>query len=728
MADLLAAALKYAKVGWHVFPCHSIQNGNCTCSNPNCERQGKHPRTKNGLLDATTDEDTIRKWWRKWPNANVAVRTGPESKIWVWDSDMPEGPDETKRLGVPETLIQQTGSGGLHYFFSWNDAEIRNTTRIVAPGIDTRGVNGYALLPPSNHLSGNPYKWVTKKEQLIHAPGWLVDMVVKKDEPESCTNGSSCDPTKYGQTALANEIAKLATAGKGQRNHTLNACAFSLSQLVAGGELSEGQVRAALLSAAISIGLNETEATRTIDSGFKAGSAKPRSVDHTNGNDYQTNQTNRTNQTNPYDGKLTELTGTNPKLTETNRKLTELTGQRGRFNGNLTGSIREFIKEYQGTFTTSDIDREFGLTHQADKNLRKQALLSLVKEKYIKKDPRILGRYHILKSEITFIDFDAADATPFSVNLPLDLSDMVRIPKKSLIVVAGTTNAGKTALAIDIIRRNLDQPYPIMYLMSEMGGGEYKHRIQTAIPEISKWKAKVRAADICSNFDTAIAQHNPNGLTIIDFLEEIQGEYHRIASDIRAIYDALNEGVALICLQKHSKAQVGRGGEATAEKSRLYLTIDKMVHDRESTISALYVYKAKEYIGHNPNGLERHIVFEKSGSQIRPISDWMYCNQVQREKYIQLYEQKVMAGETVVPDDGFGLSIYFTTASGKTVKVNERNLNEWRRAFANITVDAELLKISRDSKERPFLKDKGWFFQVSEILKKKNEGVSSYAR
>jgi hypothetical protein len=712
MADLLAAALKYAKVGWHVFPCHSVQDGNCTCSNPNCERQGKHPRTKNGLLDATTDEDTIRKWWRKWPNANVAVRTGPESKIWVWDSDMPEGPDETKRLGVPETLIQQTGSGGLHYFFSWNGAEIRNTTRIVAPGIDTRGVNGYALLPPSNHLSGNPYKWVTKKEQLIHAPGWLVDMVVKKDEPESCNTSSSCDPTKYGQTALANEIAKLATAGKGQRNHTLNACAFSLSQLVAGGELSEGQVRAALLSAAISIGLTDTEANRTIDSGFKAGSAKPRSVDHTNGNDYQSNHNNQSNYSNLCIPVLPEVTGNNPKVTG-------ITGPDGRFNGNLRGAIRDYLKEYQGSFTVNDIDREFGIRHPADKNARKQALLVLVKEKYIKRDTRIVGKYHILKSEVDFIDFDATDASPFQIEMPLDMSSMVRIPKKSLIVMAGTTNAGKTALAIDFIRRNLHQKYQLMYLMSEMGPSEYKQRIQNAIPDIRQWKAKVMAADVPGCFDTVIAQHNPNGFTVVDFLEEIQGEYYRIASDLRAIYDALDEGVALVCLQKHTKSDVGRGGEATAEKPRLYLSIDKLVHEQSSTISAVKVYKAKDYTGRNPNGLERHIVFKNRGTEIQPISEWMYCNETQRRKWVEHYEAKVMRGEST-EDDDTGFSYSFTTKSGKNVRVVQRDIDTWRNNFKHINVDSELIRISDASKQKPFLEDRSYFYQISGILSKKN--------
>jgi hypothetical protein len=65
---LLEYALQYASHNSPVFPLHTpTKNGGCSCSNPNCNDQGKHPRTKNGLKDATTDEVQIRKWWGKMP-------------------------------------------------------------------------------------------------------------------------------------------------------------------------------------------------------------------------------------------------------------------------------------------------------------------------------------------------------------------------------------------------------------------------------------------------------------------------------------------------------------------------------------------------------------------------------------------------------------------------------------------------------------------------------------
>ncbi len=75
MEELGEAALVYAGRGWLVFPLHSFRDGLCTCRRPDCKNPAKHPRTRRGFRDATTDEKTIREWWRECPDANVGIRT-----------------------------------------------------------------------------------------------------------------------------------------------------------------------------------------------------------------------------------------------------------------------------------------------------------------------------------------------------------------------------------------------------------------------------------------------------------------------------------------------------------------------------------------------------------------------------------------------------------------------------------------------------------------------------
>ncbi|HLB64245.1 MAG TPA: bifunctional DNA primase/polymerase, partial [Anaerolineales bacterium] len=78
----MSAALAYIKREWHVFPLHTpLPNGQCDCRKPACENVGKHPRTRNGLKDATVDEAIIRGWWHGWPTANIAIACGPSRLV-----------------------------------------------------------------------------------------------------------------------------------------------------------------------------------------------------------------------------------------------------------------------------------------------------------------------------------------------------------------------------------------------------------------------------------------------------------------------------------------------------------------------------------------------------------------------------------------------------------------------------------------------------------------------
>src|SRR5216684_3995334 len=169
----LEAALAYSRMHWRIFPCYSIIEGRCSCGKPDCGSAAKHPRTKGGFKDATDDETTIRRWWTTWPHANIALATG--SGIVVFDIDGQEGKDEFKALvaahgASPATLASQTGRG-VHLFYHArpDSPEVRSS---AVGKVHVRGEGGYVILPPSNHISGNKYKWLAKNPIAV-LPEWM---------------------------------------------------------------------------------------------------------------------------------------------------------------------------------------------------------------------------------------------------------------------------------------------------------------------------------------------------------------------------------------------------------------------------------------------------------------------------------------------------------------------------------------------------------------------------
>ena len=117
-------ALAYAdKMGWAIFPLHTIKDDLCTCSNKECKSPGKHPRISGGYKSATTDKRTINEWWGRWPYSNIGIATGKVNGIMVVDIDPRNRGNESfeeliSEYGpLPDTVEAITGGRGSSYSF-----------------------------------------------------------------------------------------------------------------------------------------------------------------------------------------------------------------------------------------------------------------------------------------------------------------------------------------------------------------------------------------------------------------------------------------------------------------------------------------------------------------------------------------------------------------------------------------------------------------------------------
>jgi hypothetical protein len=198
--SMLEAALRYACRGFAVFPAN-----------------GKRPYTDHGLHDASTDPETIERWWRRWPAANIAVRTGSVSGLLVLDADDLDSLHELEREHgqLPRTASVVTPRGGQHLWLRHSGGVASSASRLK-PGLDIRAENAYIIAPPS------PGYVVDEEAPLAEPPVWLL---------ERLRNGARAAAPKVGD-----EIPR------GKRNPTLTSLAGSMRRRGMG----EAEILAAL--------------------------------------------------------------------------------------------------------------------------------------------------------------------------------------------------------------------------------------------------------------------------------------------------------------------------------------------------------------------------------------------------------------------------------------------------------------------------------------------------
>jgi len=271
VSNTLEAALQYLQGGYSVIP---------------LERGSKKALVKWKQYQTERPEpETVEKWFRKWPEANIGIITGAISGIFVVDVDSSEGLEALQERGdwpdVPHVKTSKIG----HYYFRFPADGVRNATGVL-PGVDIRGEGGLVAAPPSVHHSGVLYEWAAPGP-LQDAPEWFLQLLAEKAEQKTIElpepqrthlNGKADDPDqsrRFIAGCLRHEVEKIHNAADGTKHQQLLKSATYLAGYIPTGFITEAEIEQALFEAVAHRAADQKNALDTIHDGIKYGTKKP---------------------------------------------------------------------------------------------------------------------------------------------------------------------------------------------------------------------------------------------------------------------------------------------------------------------------------------------------------------------------------------------------------------------------------------------------------------------
>jgi len=188
------------------------------------------------------------------------------------------------------------------------------------------------------------------------------------------------------------------------------------------------------------------------------------------------------------------------------------------------------------------------------------------------------GYYRLVQhadEEVMWWEGPDIDDSKVNLWLPFGLSKAVYISRPGLVVVAGDTNAGKTAFLLNTLYlstlKEKNFRNNALLLMTE-GLDLLKGRMNKLYKGIVPTPPPFRTFRKLNNFEDDVL---PDGLTVIDYLRPPSSESLMSVGDkLTAIYSKLNTGIVVVAMQK-PKGERGEafGGIITQWDANLALSI-----------------------------------------------------------------------------------------------------------------------------------------------------------
>lgn len=299
-------------------------------------------------------------------------------------------------------------------------------------------------------------------------------------------------------------------------------------------------------------------------------------------------------------------------------------------------TVKEWATLSHGKFTTAEIDRELGFVTIEDRRSREQALNDLLRDGTLEHDDTRRGTYRARDCEMRRMDITGGSADDiFELFLPFGLYDSVRLSPRNIVMIAGEANAGKTTIALEMLKENLEMyahlDTKFYYLSSEMSDAEMSSTLRRF--------GSIKEFERCHFFDKQFEPYDAikadsdmqNGIVFIDFLETRGGDYSKTVSEVQKIYEAMGDGIVILLVQKQPGKEHAKGGSGMLEKPRFALNLEKRFKSESGTVCVASVAKCKSvHQGQiNPDGQSMYYIVNGKGTN--KITTWGYMSDKSKE-------------------------------------------------------------------------------------------------
>jgi len=503
----------------------------------------------------------VRQWWEKWPHANIGIVTGAVSGINVVDCDSETGKEAINEF-LPDTLLTPISKTpkGWHYYFKYQPG-LSNGVRIITD-CDLRTDGGYVIAPPSKNGNGKGYDWdlKIKKNPLEVMPEMLYDIL--------------------GQGGLTSELSS---------EHIKKD--VSSSDIYVG---SEGERRNNLQQKVTNRNISFSEPGRDDTLFHLANHLVKSGMPQTTIEKYLTFFGQNCNP--PFPKKDLEI-----KIQSAFQRLKKR-------NFGLMDEIRKLISVTSGNISVTYAYQAVTSVTKNEKAAVRMAFKRLTDEGLLEKTGRKAGEYRIIDGECEPENWQDAKVSNVKVWLPFELDTMLDIPAGSVILFAGSQDAGKSAIMMNIAKENRHE-WNAHYFSSELHSASFKNRMSKFEDVTVDMLSDIKFYPRGHGFQDVI-KTGEKDLNIIDYLE-VHDQFYKVAEYLDQIYRKLNgKGLAIVAIQKDPHKEYGRGGSFVEEKPVLSIALDR------GGIATINKFKG-EWYGSNPRGKQYNYKIV-NGSKLKP--------------------------------------------------------------------------------------------------------------